>query len=94
MIMLSSFTYPNKFQHVSVGGPISIGTSFGSMDTFVEQSTKTYAFHSNYSHLYSRRPQSMCIMIRNTNISKQLLSCVHPRIHSDFSVSLDLLVDP
>ena len=65
--------HPNKLQHVSITGSIGIGTIFRSMDTFVEQSTKTHAFDSNYSYFYSTRLQSTCIMIKIRNVSTQLL---------------------
>ena len=57
--------HPNNLQHVSVASSIGIGTIFGSMGTFVDQSTKTHAFDSNYSYFYSTISQSTCIMIKN-----------------------------
>ena len=46
------YMYPKWFQHVSVSGSIAIGTTVGSMDTFVAQSTKIHESHSSYSDFY------------------------------------------
>ena len=46
------YTYPLQFQHVSVSGSIVIGTTVGSMDIFVTQSTKIHDSHSSYSDFY------------------------------------------
>ena len=46
------YTYPKWFQHVSVSGSIIIGTTVGSMDTFVAQGTKIHESHSSYSDFY------------------------------------------
>ena len=46
------YMYPLWFQHVSISGSIVIGTTVGSMDTFVAQSTKIHESHSSYSNFY------------------------------------------
>ena len=45
------YMYPKRFQHVSISGSITIGTTVGSMDTFVAQSTKIHESHSSYFYL-------------------------------------------